>query len=275
MCRVMPSFTRDGIKFHYIDRGKGIPLVVQHGLGGDLTQTTVLFEPPEGFRLLSMDARGHGETRPLGDERSLRIGAFADDVVAWLDHLGIEKAVVGGISMGAAVALNVALRYPERLLGLILSRPAWLDGPYPAHMQIFSMLTKLIQDHGPDEGRRRFLESDAYRKLKGECPESAQTLADQFAHPRAVETAVKFDRIARDAPCEGREGWESISAPTLVLANHQDPIHPYEYAEIYARTIPGATLKEVTPKTVSLIGHGQDVRGALHEFLGRWFPQAG
>ncbi len=192
----MPSFSREDIEFHYVDRGNGIPLVVQHGLGGDLAQPSVLFEPPDGFRLLSMDARGHGETRPLGREDELSIATFADDMVAWLDHLGVEKAIVGGISMGAAIALNMALRYPERLLGLILSRPAWLDAPYPPRLRIFSMLTELIREHGPEEGRRRFLGSEAYRELNAESPESAQTLADQFLHPRAVETAVKFDRIA-------------------------------------------------------------------------------
>lgn len=270
----MPSFPHDDLDFHYIDHGQGIPLVVQHGLGSDLTSPSVLFDPPEGFRLISMDARGHGETRPLGPEEKLRIAQLADDVLALLDHLGIEKAIVGGISMGAAIGLNLALRYPNRLLGLILSRPAWLDRPYPENLRIFSMLTELIQQHGPQEGRRRFLESKEYQALKLESPESAETLADQFLHPRATETAAKFDRIARDAPCVGQAGWDRISVPTLVLANDQDPIHPRSYAETFALTIPGAEQEYVTPKSESLIGHGQDVRAALHRFLGRYFSMA-
>ncbi len=271
----MPNFRLDEVDFHYIDRGEGIPLVVQHGLGGDLTQPSILFEPPEGFRLLSMDARGHGETRPLGDKQHLNIARFADDVIAWLDHLGVEKAIVGGISMGAAISLNLALRYPDRLLGLILSRPAWLDEAYPPALRIFSLVTELIEELGPEAGQERFLASEAYRALEEESPESAQTLADQFLHPRAKESAVKFDRIARDAPCVGRDGWETISVPTLLLGNHRDPIHPFEYAELFAQTIPNAMLREVTPKSVSLIGHGQDVRAALHEFLSRSFPPEG
>ena len=59
-------------------------------------------------RLLTLDCRGHGATEPLGEEARLNFSAFADDVVALLDHLGIEQAIVGGISMGAGVALNLA-----------------------------------------------------------------------------------------------------------------------------------------------------------------------
>ncbi len=268
----MPIFRYDGIDFHYVDRNEGTPLVIQHGLGGDTAQPTLLFQPPPGFRLLSLDARGHGETRPLGPPEKIGIRPFADDLRAFLDHLGLQRALVGGISMGAAVALNFALRFPDRLLGLILSRPAWLDQPIPQHLAIFPRISHLIAQYGSQEGRRRFLESDDYQRLKAVNPDSAQTLAGHFLHPRAEETAIKFDRIARDDPGADRSKWSSIQVPTLVLANRRDPIHPYEYAEELSRTIPGAMFRELTPKSVSLIGHGQDVRMAFEAFLNRSFP---
>src|SRR5262245_38296441 len=176
----MPRFRRDGIDFAYVDRGEGIPVIIQHGLGGDTAQPTLLFQPPPGFRLISFDARGHGETRPFGPPEKIALAAFADDLLGLLDHLGIERAIVGGISMGAAIALNLGLRYPDRMLGLILSRPAWLDRPFPPHLAIFPLLTRLIQECGPQEGRRRFLETEEYRRLKAVNPDSAQTLADHF-----------------------------------------------------------------------------------------------
>jgi pimeloyl-ACP methyl ester carboxylesterase len=55
-----------------------------------------------------------------------------------MDYLRLPQAIVGGISMGAAVALNFTLRFPERVLGLILSRPAWLDGPLPSNVRIYA-----------------------------------------------------------------------------------------------------------------------------------------
>src|SRR5271165_1473207 len=115
---------RDNLRFHYWDKGGGLPFVFQHGLGGEISQPFGLYRPISGVRMVAFDMRGHGETRPLGDLDKLTIASLADDLVALLDHLAISRAVVGGISLGAAVAVNTALRHPERVLGLVLSRPA-------------------------------------------------------------------------------------------------------------------------------------------------------
>ena len=132
-----PSFARDGLRFHFRDEGHGLPFVFQHGLGGDVNQPFGLYRPPAGVRLIAFDVRGHGETRPLGDIDKLTIATLADDLIGLIDHLGIEQAVVGGISLGAAVAVNVAIRYPGRVLGLVLVRPAWIDRPLPENVALY------------------------------------------------------------------------------------------------------------------------------------------
>src|SRR4051794_37755452 len=99
----MPLFAHDGLAVHYRDVGRGTPLFFQHGLGGDVSQPFGLFAPPSGIRMIAFDARGHGETRPLGDPKKITMAATADDLVALMDHLGLPRAIVGGISMGAAV----------------------------------------------------------------------------------------------------------------------------------------------------------------------------
>ena len=114
----MPYWPHDGLQFHYRTAGAGLPFVFQHGLGGDVSQPFGLFQPPDGVRLLAFDCRGHGETRPLGPEDRIGIGSFADDLTAFLDFVDVPRAVVGGTSMGAAVALNFALRRPDRVLAL-------------------------------------------------------------------------------------------------------------------------------------------------------------
>lgn len=257
----------DGLLFHLVDRGQGTPLVVLHGLGGDVSQPLALFLPPPGFRLLSFDFRGHGQTRPLGPVEALTIQRFADDLRALLDHLGIARAIVGGISLGAAVALNFADRFPERLLGLILSRPAWLDEPGPEHLGLFRWISALIADHGPVEGERRFVDLPGFARLRAEFPDAAQSLVSHFRHSRAAETAAKFERIARDGPGVPRAHWGRITVPTLVLGNALDPIHPQAYAQELAGVIPRSTYRELTPKAVSFLDHGLDVHHALDEFL--------
>ena len=125
----MPFLDRDGVRVNYRVEGDGLPFIFQHGLGGDVSQPFGVFTPAGGVRLIGMDFRGHGETRPLGEVAKLKIECLADDLVALLDHLEIDRAVIGGISLGAAVSVSTALRYPERVMGLVLSRPAWIDRP--------------------------------------------------------------------------------------------------------------------------------------------------
>ena len=125
----MPFFTRDNLNFHYLTRGRGVPFVFQHGLGGDAKRVFQLMDLPPGFRLLGLDCRAHGRTQPLGNVELLRFDSFADDIVALMDFLGESQAILGGSSMGAGVALNIALRYPARCQGLVLLRPAWLEHP--------------------------------------------------------------------------------------------------------------------------------------------------
>src|SRR5262245_51579401 len=172
----MPFFLRDGINFHYCDEGSGLPFFFQHGLGADVSQPFSLFKPPAGVRLLAFDCRGHGETRPLGDPEKISIDAFAEDLLALMDHLKIDHAVIGGISMGAATALNFTLRSPDRVLGLVLSRPAWLDVPHADNVNVFSQMAKLIQEHGAKRGAELFQQTDAYRNTLRESPETATSL---------------------------------------------------------------------------------------------------
>lgn len=266
----MSFFEHDGIKFHYRDSGgAGVPFIFQHGLGADGSQTFVLFTPPPGFRLLSFDCRGHGETRPLGPEEKINVAQFAEDLRAFLDHLQIERAVIGGISMGAAMALHFALTHPARVRGLVLSRPAWLDQSRADNMQAFSTLAQFIRQHGASEGAQRFQETTAYQQVLKVSPDNAASLLAQFTHRRAEETVAKLERIPAHVPGHTRDDWKRIRVPTLVLANRQDAIHPFEFGEVLAREIPGAAFAEIAPKSAGLEKHAADVQRAVGDFLVR------
>src|SRR5208282_2857386 len=123
----MPFFEANGITFHFADDNNDrTPFVFQHGLGADLSQPMAFFGKDRPFRLISLDCRGHGKTVPLGDRQYLRFNSLTDDITNLLDYLNVSKVMIGGISMGAGVALNFAVRHPERTRALILSRVAWL-----------------------------------------------------------------------------------------------------------------------------------------------------
>jgi pimeloyl-ACP methyl ester carboxylesterase len=277
----LTRWLHDGLEFRYREappREEEAPLAegelvffFQHGLGGDVNQPLGLFRPSPGVRAISLDCRGHGLTSPLGPEEKLSISQFADDLTALMDHLGVQRAVVGGISMGAAVALNLTLRRPERVRGLVLARAAWLDGPMDKNADLFAHVARLIRTHGADRGAELFEHTADYREMLAASPDCAMALLGQFLSPRAEETVAKLERIPRDQPCGSLDEVTRIAVPTLVLANRIDPIHPYEYGVELARRIPGAEFRELTPKSTSVPQYEADMQRELTAFLERHF----
>ena len=275
----MASFQRDGIVFHYLDVGRGVPYVFQHGIGGDVRQPAGLFVPPKGMRLLCLDARAHGQTQPLGDPSALSFGVFGDDVVAWLDHLGVARAIIGGISMGAGVALNVAVRYPERVAGLVLSRPAWLDGPMPPeNVARYAAIARLLRAVGAARDRGRairwalaeFEAQGDYQELLANSPDTAQSLRSQLTNERAVDAVARLERLPPDRPLADLRAAEAVRVPALVLAHRQDPIHRFTFGARLVAAIPGARLVALTPKSIDRERHAAEVQRCLEAFLRRF-----
>jgi len=120
MCTGMESSTAS---LSVSEQGDGMPFVFQHGLCGDADQLIQVFPEDTGYRCLTVECRGHGqsETGLLDD---LSIPTFADDVAGYIQHL--DRPVIGGISMGAAISLRIAVRWPHMIRALILARPAWV-----------------------------------------------------------------------------------------------------------------------------------------------------
>jgi pimeloyl-ACP methyl ester carboxylesterase len=265
----MPIFEHDGIRFNYVDRGAGLPFVFQHGLGGDANQPQEYYTLDPGVRLIVLDCRAHGNTHPVGSEAKLNFGSFAGDVLALLDHLAVDRFVIGGISMGAGVALNVTVNHPERVLGLILARPAWLDAPMPENLRVMVEAGALLEQHGAQAGLETFQRSTSYQSALEGAPDVARSLVSQFTQPYAFERAARLRCLPGDVPVWDRSTWATVKIPTLVLANRVDPMHPFEYGPIMANAIPGAAFQELTSKSIDREQHTAECRAAIAEFLRR------
>jgi pimeloyl-ACP methyl ester carboxylesterase len=263
----MPFFAYSGITFHYREQGSGLPFILQHGLGGDTDQTFGIFNPPDGVRMVTLDCRGHGQTTPLGSTECLNFNQFADDILAMMAHLGIVSAVIGGISMGCAIALKMAVRFPQRISGLVLSRPAWLADANPGNLAVYDLIHQLILCHGTNAGLKLFLSTPSYQEIASESPDAAASLIGQFTNPRAAETVAKLHCIPADTPIDSLQALGSIRVPTLILASKQDPIHPYEYAIRLARAIPNAQMYELTPKSQNRALHTAEFGSRVGDFL--------
>jgi pimeloyl-ACP methyl ester carboxylesterase len=272
----MPFFDREGSSFRFREESDGLPFVFQHGLGGDLDQPFGVYRPATGVRLIGFDMRGHGETRPLGDVNKLTIADLADDLAALLDHLEISQAVIGGISLGSAVAVKFALTHPGRVLGLVLSRPAWLDRPLPENVRLYAMIANFLREFGTKDGVERFRLSPEFEAMESSSPDCARSLLGQFESPRALECVARLERLASDRLCDDLTAYSSILVPALILGNHQDPIHPWFLAARLAQIIPAAEMREITPKSVSIDRHAADVQLAVDGFLtNRFLPGKG
>ena len=260
--------TRDGCRLAFEVAGQGRPVLWQHGLGATSAQPAEVFPPDPaegGFQRITLICRGH-EGSDLGDPARLSIAQFTDDALALLDHLGHPSATVGGISLGAAIALRLATLHPNRASALILARPAWLDQPAPATMQAYLEVARLLASHGA-AGRARFQSGQIYHDLSRASPDNAASLASFFSRPNPETTTALLSRIPRDGPGVTTAQMQALTLRTLILVTAEDAVHPPAYGERMAELIPNASLTRITPKGRDKAAHVAEFRAALAGFL--------
>jgi pimeloyl-ACP methyl ester carboxylesterase len=248
-----------------VDIGSGAPVVFQHGLGGDRNQIADSFPADLPCRRVTVECRGHGLSA-FDPKGRYSIARFADDVIATADGLGLERFSIGGISMGAAVALNIACRFPDRIDALALVRPAWLTAAAPTNMQPFVAVAHHLRAHGA-EGRDSFAASPIGLYLAEHAPDNLASLLGFFAHPEPGQLATLLLDIALDGPGVTEDDLAAIRVPTLTVGHGVDVVHPLDYARKLASLIPGAVCAEITPKAVDRTAYAAELKGALSAFF--------
>jgi pimeloyl-ACP methyl ester carboxylesterase len=258
--------TEDGCLLAYEDSGEGVPVLWQHGLGADRRQPAEVFPAVAGIRRLTLECRGHGESE-LGDPARLSIATFQTDALALLDHLGINQAIVGGISLGAAITMRLAALHPHRVAGLILARPAWVAGPSLSSMAPYLEIADLLDRFGPVEGAKHFELSVCLAMVAAVSPDNAESLRSFFTRPNPESTIALLSSIPRDSPGVEVKDVANISAPTLIVGNHHDFVHPVAYAKRLQQIIPHATMAVITSKSMNKDLYKLEFREALSRFL--------
>ena len=248
--------------------GGPVPFIFQHGMGGDANQPLGYVGETPPTTVIALNGRGHGPSSDI-DPAAATFDVFADDVIALADHLGLDRFVVGGISLGAGTALNLAVRYPERVTALVLCRPAWLDRPQADfNRHAYAEIADLLDRYPPETAAAHYLETDTYQTVRSTSPAAAASLLGQLTRPRAAQNSGHPARLpgvpARPTPAT--PGGPS-RFPTLVIGHHDDPFHPYDIAQAHADTIPTATLCTVPSKDADPVRFASEIRVALHDFL--------
>jgi pimeloyl-ACP methyl ester carboxylesterase len=259
-------FAHAGLSLGYAGTGSGPDVLFQHGLGGDAAQVAETFPPHAPVRRLTLECRAHAQSDagPFGD---LSIATFAADALALAGAKGARRFVAGGISMGAAIALRLAVRHPSRVRALILVRPAWLFEAAPDNMRPFAEVADLLGELPPAEALARFDASATAQHLRAVAPDNLASLRGFFTRPNPSVTAALLSRIAADGPGVTEAQAELIAVPALIIGNAMDAVHPEAYAERLAAVLPRATLTSVTPKALDRAAYTQQVHDDIVNFL--------
>jgi pimeloyl-ACP methyl ester carboxylesterase len=252
---------RDGARLCGIDIGEGPAVIFQHGLGGDEAQVSAHF-PETGFRRLTLECRAQGRSEP-GDPARFSIKAFADDILAFADARGVARFAIGGISMGAAIALNIAFNHPARVYALILARPAWAFENAPENMQPLAEVASFLLEGG----KEAFEKSGLGQRLAREAPDNLASMLGFFDRPDPQIMARLLTAIAADGPGVTRQQAAAIKVPTLVTGNAIDLVHPMDMARSLADTIPGARYVEIAPKALDKAVHAAEFKAEVIKFL--------
>jgi pimeloyl-ACP methyl ester carboxylesterase len=222
----------------YVEWGDGEQvLVLVHGLlmNRHMYDQLAPAMVARGLRVITVDLLGHGESDQPYDMRAYSMSSFADQLAGLIEHLELERPVVGGTSLGANVALEMAARHPRAARGLFIEMPV-LDNALVAAGLIFLPILIALR-----LGKPMFRGVAA---LTNRVPRSnflLDILLDWTRRPPAASEAVLQGILfGRTAP--PREERELIGIPALVIGHPDDPLHPFSDSDMLVSEMPSARL---------------------------------
>jgi pimeloyl-ACP methyl ester carboxylesterase len=242
----MPKAPVNGISIYYEVQGKGVPLVMIQGLGGNYRAW--FFQTPafrKYYKVIVFDNRGIGKSGSSGEPYTIK--TMADDVIGLLDYLNIDKAHVLGLSLGGLVAQEIAISYPERVIKLIL-------GSTFTGRDVNNVNPELRKTLGVQEGSTDIdIKSIDFKKLMNFMVSAAfnrwpfrvvfGTLA-KFG-VRSVDAERYLSQMQSVSDYDTLDRLHLIKAPTLVLTGAADRIVSPFMSDLLASRIPNARLVKV------------------------------
>jgi pimeloyl-ACP methyl ester carboxylesterase len=243
----MPKTIVNGVNIYYRVQGKGEPLILIMGLGGecgDWVLQACTFK--KHYRVITFDNRGVGKSDKPSEPYTVK--TMADDTVGLMDYLGVDKAHVLGVSMGGMIAQEVAINHPERVGKLILvSTTAGRDeksGHSPELLKAMGLKEGFSDEDikGVDIGKV-MTSLNAHAFSSG----AIKTVAVPFCWVRMKLFGIKglkgqFEAVMTHSTL-GR--LHTIKAPTLVIAGTEDRIVPSRSSDVLASRIPNARLVKI------------------------------
>ncbi len=216
----MPKVTNHGVGVHYETEGDGAPLVLQHGWSGsleywrDFGYTDAL---KKSYRLILIDARGHGKSDAPRREEDYDTEAMASDVLAVLDALKIERAHFLGYSMGGWIGFELGIRSPGRFLSMIIG------GAHP-YAEDLSPIREMAKSGG--------------KNIAGFWDAVGATLSNSVRHQLANHDLLPLAASLRNDRPDLSKSLTRMKMPTLIYAGDED--FRYQGVKDCVRVLPNA-----------------------------------
>lgn len=235
----MSIFTTDSCDLHFEVEGSGEPLVLIPGFASGAWSWRHQAPLAKEAKLITFDPRGVARSSNRGPAGTIR--QIARDVAALLDHLGIERANVLGISFGGFVAQEFALRFADRISRLLLACTSYGGSGHVAPAPEVLMAFASTKGLNSADRIRQYISMAFTPKFLADSPAIVDefcTLREQNVVPEDVymtqlASAMQFDTSAEVG---------SVTAPTLVLSGDADTVVPPQNSRNLAAAIPGAEL---------------------------------
>ena len=235
----MPRATVNGIDLSYKDSGgNGTPVVLLHGFPFRASLWDPQFEAlGDRFRLIAPDLRGFGDSALPASPEGYSMETFASDVTALLDHLDVEQAVVGGLSMGGYVTFELVRRHPERIRGLVLADTRADADSAEVRARRDAQIDQVVASGGQGliDGMVAALLSEGTRAASPGAVAALRAVMDG-QDDRSWIGGLEAMKARPDSTPD----LASISVPTLVLVGENDAIAPPEVARDMSERIPEA-----------------------------------
>ncbi|MGH2956333.1 MAG: alpha/beta fold hydrolase [Solirubrobacterales bacterium] len=248
----MPEFDHNGHEIHFDVYGEGDrPLVLIHGL----LMNRRMFErlgpamAERGNRVVTVDLLGHGTSDRPPEMVHYSMAFFAQQVIGLLDHLELDKAVIGGTSLGANVSLTATKDFPERVKAMMIEMPV-LDNALLAAAVTFAPIMVALRLGTP------LLK--VVSSLAGRIPRTNMLIdigLDWLRQDPVPSNAV-LEGLFLGASAPHHDERVRMEQPTLVIGHHADPLHPFSDSGMLAEELPNTRLTEansilewrITPK---------------------------
>ncbi len=262
--------TKDGVKLHVEEAGEGTPILFIHEFGGNHAS----WEPQIRYfsrrhRCITYAARGYPPSDVPSSVDAYSQALAADDAVAVLDGLGIDRAHIVGLSMGGFCTVHLGLRTPQRAHSLTVAGAGY--GCEKEHEEYFRGVSLEVADHFEKQGAREF------SKVYGLGASRVQFQNKDWRGWQAANT-MRGVQARRPSFYDLEDGLKQMNVPTLVVVGDEDD-HCLQPGIFLKKTIPACGLS-VFPKT----GHTLNLEepaafnALLAEFIaqveaGRWLPR--